>query len=229
LATVTTEPTIEAASFLARVKPLLEKQDLNGLHDLLKNNYTHTQLADLLKTPDPDVRKVAALSFGLVGGPCCLHKLAPILRDHDPMVNQMAEHAMWAIWFRAGTREANCELKCGSRALDRRDYARAISHFDKAIELDPNFAEAYNQRAIVHYLEERYEQSIEQCRRAVELMPCHFGAWAGLGHCHCHSGRLTDALECYEKALSINPHLEGVSQAVDELKQKLRHGDSSGD
>jgi tetratricopeptide (TPR) repeat protein len=96
-----------------------------------------------------------------------------------------------------------------------------MTHFDKAIELDPTFAEAYNQLAIVHYLEERYDESIEQCRKTVELMPCHFGAWAGLGHCHCHSGRLQDALECYEKALSINPHLEGVSQAVEELKQKL--------
>jgi tetratricopeptide (TPR) repeat protein len=217
---VTTEPTIDSATFLARVKPLLEKQDLQGLLGLLKDNYTHDQLATLLRTGDADVRKVAALSFGLVGGRCCLPKLSPMLRDADPMVNQMAEHAMWSIWFRAGTREANCELKCGSRALDRRDYARAMSHFDKAVELDPTFAEAYNQRAIVHYLEERYEASIEQCRKTVELMPCHFGAWAGMGHCHCHSGRMGDALECYEKALAINPHLDGVKQAVGELKQK---------
>jgi tetratricopeptide (TPR) repeat protein len=221
---VTTEPTIDPADFLARVKPLLEKQDLQGLLALLKDQYTHTQLATLLKTPDSDVRKVAALSFGLVGGRCCLHKLAPILQDPDPMVNQMAEHAMWSIWFRAGSREANCELKCGSRALDRRDYARAISHFDKAVEIDPSFAEAYNQRAIVHYLEERYEESIEQCRKTVELMPCHFGAWAGLGHCHCHAGRLKEAVESYERALSINPHLEGVQQAIQELKQKLGDG-----
>ena len=217
---MTREPHIDPAQFLARIQPLLEKQDLQGLLSAVKSEYTHAQLTSLFQTPDPDVRKVAALSFGLIGGRCCLHKLAPLLKDPDVMVNQMAEHAMWSIWFRAGTREANCELKCGSRALDRRDFDRALVHFDKAVELDPKFAEAYNQRAIVHYLQERYEESIDQCRRTVELMPCHFGAWAGMGHCHAHAGRIGDAVECYERALSINPHLEGISQTIQELQQK---------
>jgi membrane fusion protein (multidrug efflux system) len=35
---------VQAKQDLARVKPLLEKQDLNGLHDLLKKSYTHAQL-----------------------------------------------------------------------------------------------------------------------------------------------------------------------------------------
>jgi len=36
-------------------------------------------------------------------------------------------------------------------------------------------------------------------------MPCHFGAWAGLGHCYAHEGRLAEAVEAYERALEINP------------------------
>lgn len=217
---VITEPSIDPAQFLATVQPLLEKQDLKGLLSILKTRFTHAQITSLFQAKDPDVRKVAALAFGLVGNKCCLKKLAPLLHDSDPMVNQMAEHAMWSVWFRSGTREANCELKCGSRALDRRDFERALAHFDKAVELDPRFAEAYNQRAIVYYLTERYECSIENCRKTVELLPCHFGAWAGMGHCHAHAGRLKEAVECYERALALNPHLEGITQAVEELKRK---------
>ena len=135
------------------------------------------------------------------------------------MVNQMAEHALWSIWFRCGTCEANHELCRGTRSVNHKEYEEAISRFTRAIEIDPTFAEAYNQRAIVKYLQERYDESLEDCVRAVERMPCHFGAWAGMGHCHAQQGRLSEALECYKKALSINPHLAGVRQMVRELNR----------
>jgi len=77
--------------------------------------------------------------------------------------------------------------------MERQDLADAIEHFTLALEIDPRFAEAYNQRAIAQYLQEQFSQSIADCRRTIELMPCHFGAWAGLGHCHAHEGRLEKA------------------------------------
>jgi len=55
-------------------------------------------------------------------------------------------------------------------------------------------------------------------------MPCHFGAWAGMGHCHAHVGRLDEALKSYERALSINPHLDGVREAVNELRGQSSAG-----
>jgi cytochrome c-type biogenesis protein CcmH/NrfG len=51
-------------------------------------------------------------------------------------------------------------------------------------------------------------------------MPSHFGAWAGLGHCHAHLGNLGEALESYERALEINPHLSCVREMVSELRRK---------
>jgi tetratricopeptide (TPR) repeat protein len=117
--------------------------------------------------------------------------------------------------------DANRELCRGTKAMNRRDFDHAIEHFDRAIAADPSFAEAYNQRAIVKYLLERYDESIEDCKAAVERMPHHFGAWAGLGHCHAHLGRLPEAIACYEKVLSIHPSFGGVLQVVEELRQRL--------
>jgi cytochrome c-type biogenesis protein CcmH/NrfG len=51
-------------------------------------------------------------------------------------------------------------------------------------------------------------------------MPCHFGAWAGMGHCHAHVGRFKDALAAYRKALAINPHLECLTEACAELERQ---------
>ena len=213
-------PPIDPEQFVASVTPLLACQDLGALVSLLKSNWTHAQITSLFQCPNADARKVSAFAFGLVGLTCCVHKLAPMLKDPDPMVHQMAEHALWSLWFRGGTPEANHEVCRGTKALNRRDFEHALTHFNRAIDLDPTFAEAYNQRAIVHYLLERYPESVDDCHRAVSRMPCHFGAWAGMGHCYAHLGKHDEAIRSYEKALEINPRLEGVRQGIESLRAK---------
>jgi tetratricopeptide (TPR) repeat protein len=213
---------IDPCEFVAAVQPLLERQDTQGLTELLRSRYSREQIKAILTSDDVDARKVAALALSLVGGKCCVDELARELRHPDPVVNQMAEHALWSIWLRCGSKEANHELCRGTKALNRREFQQAIDHFTRAIELDPTFAEAYNQRAIAKYLCEQHGPCMEDCLEAVKRMPCHFGAWAGLGHCHAHEGRMEQAVECYERALTINPHLDGLKQAVAEMREKLQ-------
>jgi tetratricopeptide (TPR) repeat protein len=217
----TSQPKIDPCAFVAAVKPLLERKDHQSLFDLCKQRWTPEQIVSLLSCDDCDARKVAALGLSLVGTKCCLPSLVERLKDPDPVVNQMAEHAIWAIWFRGGNDESNHQVCRGTLALNRKDIEHAIRHFDRAIEISPAFAEAYNQRAIAHYLTEDYKRSLCDCRRAVERMPVHFGAWAGMGHCHAHLGHMPDSLVCYEKALAINPHYEGVRQTIREIKSRM--------
>jgi tetratricopeptide (TPR) repeat protein len=212
---------IDPENFIAAVKPKLEASDMDGLLALLKSRWTPDQIVSLLACNSCDARKVAALALSLVGGKCCVPPLVAQLKDGDRMVNEMAEHALWAIWLRGSDRpEANHQVARGSQAIDRRDFEHALEHFDNAIELDPAFAEAYNQRAIAHYLQEHYEDSARDCQRAIDLMPSHFGALAGLGHSYAHLGRLKDALGAYQRALEINPHLSCVREMIEELTGK---------
>jgi tetratricopeptide (TPR) repeat protein len=214
-------PPIDPSRFVESVQPMLAGKDLQGLRAYLKSQYTIDQIAALLSGPHDDARKVAALALSLVGSKCCIKELSCQLQHSDPTVNQMAEHALWSIWFRMSEPEANKELCRAAKAINAREFESAISHCTRAIAIDPHFAEAYNQRAIAYYLLERYEESIADCQRSVERMPCHFGAWAGMGHCQAHLGRLTEACESYHRAVDINPHLEGVRQLLSELQKKL--------
>jgi tetratricopeptide (TPR) repeat protein len=225
---VMTLPPIDPDQFVDAVQPMLAGKDLQGLRAFLKSQYSIEQISALLSGPCDDARKVAALALSLVGAKCSIKALSRQLQHPDATVNQMAEHALWSIWFRAGQPEANKELCRGAKAIGRREFDTAISHCSRAIDIDPGFAEAYNQRAIAYYLLERYEDSIIDCQRSVERMPCHFGAWAGMGHCHAHLGRLTEACESYERAVKINPHLEGVAQLLTELRRKLGNGSDLG-
>ncbi|MGH7179792.1 MAG: tetratricopeptide repeat protein, partial [Tepidisphaeraceae bacterium] len=209
---------IDPGEFVSTVQPLLERRDLQSLYALLKGRWTAAQIVSLLSCRCCDARKVAALCLSLVGQSCCIPELAMRLCDSDPMVNQMAEHAMWSIWFRGGCPKANHELIRGAKAMERRDHEHAITHFDSAIEFSADFSEAYNQRAIARFLLERFKESLTDCRMVLELEPRHFGAWAGMGHNHAHLGDTKEAIRCYEQALSINPHMTGIEAAVKELR-----------
>ena len=215
-----TSPVIEPSEFVAAVQPLLETHDTVGLEEMLHARWSREQLKAILDCDNLDARKVACLALGMIGGKCCISSLARQLRHPDAVVNQMAEHSLWALWMRSGVGGANLELCRGMKAMDERDLPRAIRRFTRAVELDPTFSEAYNQRAIAKYLDDRYRESIADCREAVRLMPCHFGAWAGMGHCYAHEGRLDAAAECYAQALEINPHLHTIRETLEELRQE---------
>jgi tetratricopeptide (TPR) repeat protein len=216
-----TLPPIDPDLFVQQVHPMLENQNLEGLLHLLTTRWECEQIVSLLGSEQPDARKIAALALSFVGGKCCLPELIRALRDPEPIVNQMAEHALWSIWLKSGSPEANHQVARGTQATNRRDFQHALKHFSKAIEIDPKFAEAYDQRALINFLLEHYQESITDYHKAIELMPCHFGAWAGIGHCYLHLGQLDRALHSYERALEINPGLDCVRETVCELRRRV--------
>jgi tetratricopeptide (TPR) repeat protein len=212
---------IEPQAFVSVVRPLLESNDTHGLIQTLRLRWNCGQIARLLAHSDSDAKKVALVCLGMVGDRSCIETVAPQLADADPTINQMAEHALWSIWFRIGSPAANDQLCKGARLLNYRRLGAAVECFDNAIAADPNFAEAYNQRSIARFLRDEYEASIGDCRKAVRLMPCHFGAWAGMGHSFLHLCQLDHALRAYERALQINPHMTCVSQTAAEIRSRL--------
>lgn len=214
------EAQINPEQFIRQVQPLLERSDLPGLMQCIRKHWTPAQIASLFNHSNVDARKIAALVLGFVGERASIEPLARQLRDGDPMLNRMAEHSLWSIWFRCGCTIANQELLKGSRSLDDRDFDLAIRHFSRAIQIDPTFAEAYNQRALANYLKEDFEPSIADCKKVIELMPLHFGAWAGLGHCYAHTRQIDQAINAYTRALEINPHLECIREALAELGKR---------
>ena len=209
----------DSEGFLTAIQPLLAARDVTALAAYLGGNYTSEQLCALLCVADRDACKVAALALGLVGDAECIPSLVDRLRDVDPVINQMAEHALWSIWFRGGTPPANQQLAHGAKSLSDREFDHALRRFSRALVLCPDFAEAYDQRGIAHYLQDHFEAALLDYQRTVELMPCHFSAWAGLGHCYAQLEMIPQAIEAYEQAREINPHLEGMAEALGDLRR----------
>ncbi len=150
-----------------------------------------------------------------------MQPLAVTLHDGDAMVSQVAEHALWSIWFRLGKPRAVCLVKAGNTHMHHGNYVCAIEKFTQALQEDQQFAEAYNQRAIAYYLSERFADSIADCKSALARMPQHFGAMSGMGHCHAHLSQWRPARHCYRLALAIHPRQEGIQVSLQQIEQLL--------
>jgi tetratricopeptide (TPR) repeat protein len=213
-------PVIDSQRFVETVTPLVERREIPSLIHTVQRNWTLSQVAHLLECKCDDARKLSALVLGLIGTGSCIDQLSRQLHHADPMVQQMAEHAMWSIWIRSGNEQANGHLASGMSLLEKKDVDGAIKAFSRAIAADLDFAEAYNQRAMAYYLREQFEQALADCRAAVKLCPMHFGAWAGLGHCHGALGEAGKAIECYQRARQINPQMECLDELISALETR---------
>jgi len=202
-------------------RPFLEKQDGVGLAAAAPRCWPTEMLLRMLDCDEPDTLKVAATCLGLVAGMEVCVPLARLLHHEDPIVVATIEDALWCIWFRAGGPAANCRLQEASRRIDAGSCSEAIATLTELIRDCPDFAEAYNQRAIAYYLNEQFTLSMDDCRRTLELNPVHFGAAAGLGHCHAHLGQYREALECYYAALGIHPRLQGIRRSIRQVRKAL--------
>ena len=213
---------VDARKLLDRLTPALACGNMQEALSLVQCHCSLMQLISLLQNSCADARKLAALSLGLIGSKEAILPLAVALHDADPMVNQMAEHALWSIWFRLGNQRAICAVKAGSCHLNHGNYDVAIEKFTQAIEADPTFAEAYNQRAIAHYLMEQFDDSIADCKAALARIPQHFGAMAGMGHSYSCLKRWPEARHCYRLALAIDPRLDGIAAALQQVESLIK-------
>jgi tetratricopeptide (TPR) repeat protein len=59
----------------------------------------------------------------------------------------------------------------GAAFMAKGDYDQAIACFDKAIRIEPRFAEAYCNRGTAYYEKGQYDAAISDFSRAIEIEP----------------------------------------------------------
>ena len=205
--------TADSRAFMNLVRPALETADAATVAQVVLDHWKPQQISSLLTESDVNVRRVCALVLGLVGDATTVEPLAQALHDEDSRVNELGQDALWSVWFRLGTRAAARSFREGMNLLGQNNLQAAILNFRQAIAADQNFAEAANQCAIAHFLLGQWRQSLAFCQRAMDLMPYHFGAASGLGHCYMYLGDLDAARQWYCQALQINPRMPIIEDA----------------
>lgn len=133
---------------------------------------------------------------------------------------------IWRLWRQIDDPELAAAMEQGIVALRSDRHAAAERHFSAVIEAEPGYAEAWNKRATVRYLRERYTAAAADIRRALALEPRHFGALAGLGLVYMQLEQYRAAIESFERALEINPWLDGTRRNIAIARERLRAGNT---
>ncbi|HSF93873.1 MAG TPA: tetratricopeptide repeat protein [Thermohalobaculum sp.] len=129
---------------------------------------------------------------------------APTEETATAIANQI-----WRFWFRQGpNQEANRIMAKAMERRDARDFAGAIEQLDTLVEIAPDWAEAWNQRATVLFFQEKDDNSLDDVEKVLELEPKHFGALAGKAVILMRQGRMQLAQQALRRAVDIHPWLK---------------------
>jgi len=86
-------------------------------------------------------------------------------------------------------------------------YNEAIKAFDKAIELNPRDAVAYNNRGAAYGQIGNFKQQIEDSNKAIEINPEDAVAYNNRGVAYGELGNYEQEIEDCSKAIELNPNL----------------------
>jgi len=136
------------------------------------------------------------------------------LRDEEPVLRQVAEQGLWALWTRSGDAETDRLLANGTDIMQGGAFAEAIDVFSQVIQRAPDFAEGWNKRATAYFLAGEYRKSIADCEEVFKRNPKHFGALSGVGQNWLALGELHKSRDYLQRALEVNPNMSGVAEMI---------------
>lgn len=137
----------------------------------------------------------------------------------DAVTSAVIERQIWRVWSEAPSDSANRLLRRGTRAMQAGSLQTALSNFNDLVEAEPEFAEAWNKRATVHYLLGNYQQSIADIEQTLELEPRHFGALSGLGAIFAQLDQPDAAIRAFEQVLEIYPQSNSSKRSIEQLEE----------
>ena len=135
----------------------------------------------------------------------------------DPGEAQGIAGLVQRMWMQSGSDTADLLMARAVTAMngDRHDVAAAL--LDAVIELRPGWAEAWNKRATLRFLDGDDAGSMADISHVLALEPRHFGALSGMGFILARHGEEAGALRALRRALSVYPGDAELRKAVDKL------------
>ena len=152
-----------------------------------------------------------------------LNRLFNELKIKDKSISFKIEQKIWKIWStHPNNNELTSMLSVGSDFVNNNQYQKAVEIFTKVIELDPNWAEAWNKRATVLYMMGEFEKSQNDIDEVLKLEKRHFGALAGQGLVNIKLENYEKAIISYEEAMEIYPSMNSPKIMIKQLKELIQ-------
>ena len=135
----------------------------------------------------------------------------------DAEARDALEDEIWRLWMSHPVSEVAFDLERATRAMTASDWGVADQILRGVVGAHPDYAEAWNKRATLYYLNGRDAECVPYIHRTLELEPRHYGALCGFAEILLGRGEGDAALFVFDRALRINPHLDPARKAIGRL------------
>lgn len=130
-------------------------------------------------------------------------------------------NAISQLWLTSGSDTVDLLMRRAIKALGAKQSELSMRLLNAVIALAPDYAEAWNRRAYIHYKNNDPRAAAGDLRRVLALDPRHYKALEGLGTILRESGDDVNALKVFERLMDIHPNAKGARQVYDDLKRKV--------
>lgn len=126
-----------------------------------------------------------------------------------------------ASYAQSGSDTGDLLLVRAHKAMEAKDFDDASRILDATIALLPDWAEGWNARATLRYLDGDYDGAMADIAETLKREPRHLGALLGLASILDSRDKHGEALKVYERVLAIAPHWKSAEDAADKLKATI--------
>ncbi len=177
------------------------------------------------------VHALVRLLPGLVLLPSLAFAAAPPRAQVDRLLSQLQaapddqaageiEQHLHLLWRNAGSPAAVMLLERGVQELHTDAAGAAAADLDAALTLDPDYTEAYSDRAAARLMLGDYPGAIRDAGEALRREPRHFAALQTLSQIAEARGDWKTALEAWQRVLAIDPRTHDGQARLNMLRRK---------
>uniref|UniRef100_H2YTD6 SGTA homodimerisation domain-containing protein n=1 Tax=Ciona savignyi TaxID=51511 RepID=H2YTD6_CIOSA len=109
----------------------------------------------------------------------------------------------------------------GNEMMKKEDFEKAIELYTKAIEIDSYNAVYYCNRAAAQTGRQKYDMSLTDCKRALEIDSQYSKAYSIYRLTYSKMEIYDEAIKSYEKALKLDPDNDGYKKNLKIAEEKL--------
>ncbi|MDP1845623.1 MAG: tetratricopeptide repeat protein [Candidatus Moranbacteria bacterium] len=133
-----------------------------------------------------------------------------------------SEDTLWIATAQVAPSGQQIHNNLGDVYARQKDYAKAIEEFQKAIDINPNYADAYHNLGNTYQTIGENDKAVEYFQKALELNPQLWQSYQNLAAIYFNAEQYDLALENIKKAAEINPNDENLKQNVQVIEAKAQ-------
>ena len=152
-----------------------------------------------------------------------LNQLFNELKVNKSKLASEIEQEIWKIWStHPSDAKLTARLEEGSKFVRSQQLSKALETFTEVINLDQNWAEAWNKRATVFYMMGKFKKSQEDIDKVLALEARHFGALAGQGLVNIQLKNYEKAILSYQQVKEIYPSMRSPEIMIRRIEELIK-------